>query len=215
MNVGDTRNKNYYYNIEYVTKHFISHQTAIYRDILFSLFNNTIRFIPNWPDHLPAEYYTDLAEKIYVRFFMVQYYVMTLSSWHNGYMYQIPYGIWRIPDGDGFVNPIDNMFNAICGSPEEAQIMMNIRMGLIKLFSNYPAHKLILVTLKCLVDFSLTTETFMHGLEYHSQVLVSTLDVHLKVMIERLEMGEVIANFLKICRPIFKHCLDKHSWKFE
>ena len=107
------------------------------------------------------------------------------------------------------------MFLDITGSPEKTEELWKLRKRLVYTLKDYPAYKLILVTLKSLIDFAIKTEDFYGKLELHSQCLVSTLDIHLKTMIDRLDMTEVIDIFLRICRPIFDFCLDKHSWKFE
>ena len=107
------------------------------------------------------------------------------------------------------------MFLKITGSPEKTNELWKVRKRLVFILKDYPAHKLILLSLRCLIDFSMQHEDFFSKLEAHSQILISTLDIHLKTMVERLEMSEVVDIFLELHRPVFKFCLDKRSWNFE
>ena len=114
-----------------------------------------------------------------------------------------------------FCDPITNiMVNQVCGSTKVKEYMSK-RNSLLTTLANIPNHKLVLVILKCLVDFSIKTDEFKATLDIQSRVLIETLNSHMKLMLDRLELSDMIDLFLDVCRPIFKYCLDKRSWKFQ
>ena len=174
--------------------------SVYFLNILRAVLKNTSRFLP--PTNAPDQYFHDLANSIYSRYFWYITYCQIMASYDNEYIYFPPDGTWKMTNTQFFT-----MLTNFHGLEKASQIF-NLRMVLtinLKTFSEYQLALLVLKILCSLtIEFSGKTpdldrrENVFKSLSNYGQALLTTLDQHLNQMVKMAKMVDEVKMFKEL-----------------
>ena len=137
---------------------------------------------------------------------------MRLSGTNISRLVYPPFGIIKISDSHSFqlLVEMDGLENAI--------LLFKTRSKIVRMFSAFSIHIMILIQISIIIQFSLESEinSFSNIKEERFRVLLTILQIQLNTLLKKLELFETRNEIHRYVYLVMKKMdFTKKSWKFE
>ena len=87
--------------LEKINKFNVNH-ASVFTNMLENMLTNASKCDPDLQKILKNYEFGNLVMKIYKSFFVALIFIQVLASWKNGYVYHVPFGLYKVSDAHCF-----------------------------------------------------------------------------------------------------------------